>query len=96
MSNKKKLRGHRDGATRITPDKSTGEFCGLYKLQMYTKDTLSWGDFEGCTGLTWTEATTARKNYVALRRACKIANNTVIRISRPGIDEGERDERKGI
>lgn len=92
MSNKKKLRGPRDGATRITPDKSTGEFCGLYKLQMYTKDTLSWSDFEGCTGLTWTEATTARKHYVALRRACKIANNTVIRIVRPGSNEGERDE----
>lgn len=92
MSNKKKLRGPRDGATRITPDKSTGEFCGLYKLQMYTKDTLSWSDLEGCTGLTWTEATTARTNYVALRRACKIANNTDIRIVRPGSDEGERDE----
>lgn len=92
MSNKKKLRGPRDGAARITPDKSTGEFCGLYKLQMYTKDTLSWSDFEGCTGLTRTEATKARKNYVALRKACKIANNTVIRIIRPECDEGERDE----
>lgn len=92
MGNKKKLRGPRDGATRITPDKSTGKFCGLYKLQMYTKDTLSWSDLEGCTGLAWTEATTARTNYVALQRACKIANNTVIRIVRPGSDEGERDE----
>lgn len=85
MSNKKKLKS-RDGATRITPDKSTGEFCGLYKLQMYTKDTLSWSDLEGCTGLTWTEATIARKNYVALRAACKVANNGVLRIQRP--DEG--------
>lgn len=92
MSNKKKLRGPRDGATRITPDKSTGDFCGLYKLQMYTKDTLSWSDLEGCTGLTWAEATTARKHYVALRRACMIANSTVIRIVTQGSDEGERDE----
>jgi hypothetical protein len=82
MSNKKKLKS-RDGATRITPDKSTGEFCGLYKLQMYTKDTLSWSDLEGCTGLTWTEATTARKNYVALRKACKVANGASLHINVP-------------
>ena len=82
MSNKKKLKP-RDGATRITPDKSTGEFCGLYKLQMYTKDTLSWSDLEGCTGLTWTEATTARKNYVALRQACKVANGASLHINVP-------------
>ena len=82
MSNKKKLRS-RDGATRITPDKSTGEFCGLYKLQMYTKDTLSWSDLEGCTGLTWTEATMARKNFVTLRKACKVANGASLRINVP-------------
>ena len=83
MSNKKKLKS-RDGATRITPD---DEFCGPYKLQMYTKDTLSWGDIEGCTGLTWAEATTARKNYVALRRACKVANGASLHINVPA-DEG--------
>lgn len=89
MSNKKKLKS-RDGATRITPDKSTGEFCGLYKLQMYTKDALSWSDLEGCTGLTWTEATIARKNYVALRKnyvalrkACKAANGASLHINVP-------------
>ena len=82
MSNKKKLKS-RDGATRITPDKSTGEFCGLYKLQMYTKDTLSWSDLEGCTGLTWTEATTARKNFVELRKACKVANGASLHINVP-------------
>lgn len=82
MSNRKKLKS-RDGATRITPDKSTGEFCGLYKLQMYTKDTLSWSDLEGCTKLTWTEATTARKNYVALRRACRVANGASLHINVP-------------
>lgn len=86
MSNKKKLKS-RDGATRITPDKSTGEFCGLYKLQMYTKDTLSWSDLEGCAGLTWTEAITARKNYVALRKACKVANGASLHINVP-TDEG--------
>lgn len=79
MSNKKKLKS-RDGATRITPD---SEFCGLYKLQMYNKDTLSWSDLEGCTCLTWTEATTARKNYVVLRRACKVANGASLHINVP-------------
>lgn len=82
MSNKKKSKS-RDGATRITPDKSTGEFCGLYKLQMYTKDTLSWSDLEGCTELTWTEATTARKNYVALCKACRVANGASFHINVP-------------
>ena len=85
MSNKKKLKS-RDGATRITPDKSVGYFCGMYKLQVYDKANDSWGDIEGCALLTWTEATTARKNYVALRAACKAANNGVLRIQRP--DEG--------
>lgn len=79
MGNKKKLKS-RDGATRITPD---DEFCGLYKLQMYTKDTLSWSDLEGCTELTWTEATTARKNYVALRKACKVANGASLHVNVP-------------
>ena len=79
MSNKKKLKS-RDGATRITPD---DEFCGLYKLQMYTKDTLSWSDIEGCTCLTWTEATIARKNYVALRQACKVTNGASLHINVP-------------
>ena len=82
MSNKKKLKS-RDGATRITPDKSVGYFCGMYKLQVYTKDTLSWSDLEGCTGLTWTEATMARKNFVTLRKACKVANGASLRINVP-------------
>lgn len=85
MSNKKKLKS-RDGATRITPDKSVGYFCGMYKLQVYDKSSDSWNDLKGCGNLTWTEATTARKNYVALRAACKVANNGVLRIQRP--DEG--------
>nr|DAJ06900.1 MAG TPA: hypothetical protein [Caudoviricetes sp.] len=87
MSNKKKLKS-RNGATRITPDKSTGGFCGLYKLQMYSKDTLSWSDIEGCTELTWTEAVTARKNYVALRAACKVANSGVIKLHVPNEGDG--------
>ena len=86
MSNKKKLKS-RDGATRITPDKYTGYFCGRFKLQVYSKASDSWKDLEGCTGLTWKEAAQARKNYVALRSACKVANNGVIRIQRP--DEGD-------
>ena len=93
MSNRKKLRGTRDGATRITPDKSTtGAFCGLYKLEAYDKKADRWDTLKGCSNLTWGKAVIARTNYVALRRACKIANNTVMRIVRPGIDEGERDE----
>ena len=82
MSNKKKLKS-RDGATRITPDKSVGYFCGMYKLQAYDKKADQWSDIEGCTHLTWTEATTARKNYVALRRACKAANRASLNISIP-------------
>lgn len=82
MSNKKKLKS-RDGATRITPDKSTGGFCGLYKLQVYDKAEDVWDDVLGCTHLIWTEATTARKNYVALRRACRVANGASIRVNVP-------------
>jgi hypothetical protein len=97
MSNRKKLRGTRDGAARITPDKSfNGQFMGVYKLEVYDKKSDNWNTLKGCSNLTWGKAVIARANYVALRRACKIANDTVIRIVRPGIDEGERDERKGI
>lgn len=82
MSNKKKLKS-RNGATRITPDKYTGEFCGLFKLQVYDKAKDVWNDLDGCNRLTWTEATTARKNYVALRKACKVANKGVIKLHVP-------------
>lgn len=82
MSNRKKLKS-RDGATRITPDKSTGEFCGRFKLQVYDKANDSWKDLEGCGGLTWTEATTARKNYVALRKACKVTNGASLHVNVP-------------
>lgn len=93
MSKKKKLRGPRDGAARITPDKSLkGLFMGLYNLEAYDKKAGEWNTLEGCTGLTWGEAVIARTNYTALRKAGKIANNTVIRIIRPESDEGERDE----
>ena len=82
MSNKKKLKS-RDGATRITPDKYTGEFCGLFKLQVYDKASDSWKDLEGCGGLTWTKAAQARKNYVALWSACKVANGASLHINVP-------------
>lgn len=82
MSNKKKLKS-RDGATRITPDKYTGDFCGRFKLQVYDKANDSWKDLEGCGGLTWTEATTARKNFVALRKACKVTNGASLHINVP-------------
>ena len=93
MSNRKKLRGTRDGAARITPDKSfNGQFTGVYKLEVYDKKSDRWDTLKGCSNLTWGKAVIARTNYTALRRECKIAINTVIRIVRPGIDEGERDE----
>lgn len=93
MSNKKKLRGPRDGATRITPDKSfNGKFMGVYKLVVYDKKSDKWNTLKGCSSMTWGKAVIARTNYVALRKACKIANNTVIRIIRPESNEGERDE----
>lgn len=93
MSNRKKIRGTRDGATRITPDKSfNGRFMGVYKLEVYDKKSDRWDTLKGCSNLTWGQAVIARTNYTALRRECKIANNTVIRIVRPGSDEGERDE----
>lgn len=82
MSNKKKLKS-RNGATRITPDKYTGEFCGLFKLQVYDKAGDIWGDLEGCDRLTWKEAAQARKNYVALRAACKVANGASLHINIP-------------
>jgi hypothetical protein len=82
MSNRKKLKS-RDGTTRITPDKSTGEFCGLHKLQTYNDRRGVWENLEGCARLTWTEAVTARKNYVALRKACKVANGASLHINVP-------------
>lgn len=82
MSNKKKLKS-RDGATRITPDKYTGEFCGMYKLQAYDKAKDVWDDVLGCSNLTWAEATTARKNYVALRKACRVANGASLHVNVP-------------
>lgn len=93
MSNRKKLRGTRDGATRITPDKSfNGKFTGVYRLEVYDKESDKWNTLRGCSNITWGKAVIARTNYVALRKACKIANNTVIRIVKQGSDEVVRDE----
>lgn len=92
MSNRKKLRGARDGATRITPDKSiTGTFNGLYKLEVYDKKSDNWNTLEGCSNLTWGRAVIARTNYTALRKACRVANKSVLQIEVPN-NEGERDE----
>nr|UVY54420.1 MAG: hypothetical protein [Bacteriophage sp.] len=83
MSNKKKLKSL-DGATRITPDKSfNGQFMGIYKLQVYNERRGVWENLEGCGGLTWTEATTAQKNFVALRQSCKVANGASFRVNVP-------------
>ena len=85
MSNEKKLKS-KDGATRITPDKYTGDFCGMFKLQIYDKASDTWKDLEGCSGLTWKKAAQARKNYVALRRACKAANGASLHINVPAYE----------
>lgn len=82
MSNKKKLKS-RDGATRITLDKYTGDFYGMFKLQVYDKASDSWKDLEGCGGLTWGKAAQARKNFVALRKACRVANGSSLHINVP-------------
>lgn len=83
MSNKKKLKSH-DGATRITPDKSfNGQFMGVYKLQVYDKAEDVWNDVLGCSNITWGKAVIARKNFVALRRACKVANGAILHINVP-------------
>lgn len=83
MSNKKKIKS-KDGATRITPDKSfNGHFMGVYKLQVYDKANDSWKDLEGCSNLTWGKAVIARKNFVALRAACKVTNGASLHINVP-------------
>ena len=79
MSNKKKLKS-RDGATRIAKSE---EFTGLYDLQVYNERRGVWEPLEGCALLSWTEAVTARKNYVALRRACKVANGASLHVNVP-------------
>lgn len=90
MSNKKKLKSH-DGATRITPDKSfNGQFMGVYKLQVYDKAEDVWNDILGCSNITWGKAVIARKNYVALRQACKAASGARLNINVP-TDEGNRN-----
>lgn len=79
MSNRKKLKPH-DGATRIAKNE---EFTGLYDLQVYNERRGVWEPLEGCARLSWKDATQARKNYVALRRACKVANKGVIKLHVP-------------
>lgn len=84
MSSRKKLRGVRDGAARITPDKTiTGAYNGLYKLEVYDKTTGTWNALEGCSNISWGEAVAARTNYTALRKACRVANKSVLRIAVP-------------
>ena len=88
MSNRKKIKS-KDGATRITPDKSfNGMFMGVYKLQVYNKTRDVWDDLEGCDRLTWKEAAQARKNYVALRAACKVTNGASLHINVPNEGNG--------
>lgn len=88
MSNRKKLRHARDGATRITPDKSiTGTFYGLYKLEVYDKTTRTWNALGGCGNISWGEAVAARTDYTVLRKACKVANKSVLRIAVPNNED---------
>ena len=79
MSNKKKLKS-RDGATRVAKSE---EFTGLYDLQVYNERRGVWEPLEGCSRLSWKDAAQARKNYVALRRACKVANGSSLHINVP-------------
>lgn len=79
MSNRKKLKS-RDGATRIAKSE---EFTGLYDLQVYDEKADQWGDIEGCAHLSWKDAAQARKNYAALRRACKVTNGASLHINVP-------------
>ena len=79
MSNKKKL-NTRDGATRIA---NSEEFTGLYDLQVYNERRGVWEPLEGCARLSWKDAAQARKNYVALRKACRVANKGVIKLHVP-------------
>lgn len=80
MSNRKKLKSQK-GATRIVP--TTGKSGCLYGVQYYDGITESWKDVEGCSGLTRGDAVIARKNYVALRDACKMANGASLHINVP-------------
>lgn len=79
MGNKKKLKS-RDGVTRIAKSE---EFTGLYDLQVYNERRGVWEPLEGCDHLSWKEAAQARKNYVALRKACKVANGASLHINVP-------------
>lgn len=83
MSNRKKLKS-RDGATRIAKSE---EFIGLYDLQVYNERCGVWEPLEGCAHLSWKDAEQARKNFVALRGACKAANGASLHINVP-TDEG--------
>lgn len=87
MSNKKKLKS-RDGATRIAKSE---EFYGLFRLQTYNERRGVWEPLEGCDNLTWEDAAQARKNYVALRQACKVANGVSLHINVP-TDEVNRNQ----
>lgn len=78
MSNKKKLKS-RDGATRIVP--MAGGDGSLYGIQYYDAVENSWEDVEGLHSLTWEEAQTGRRNYVAARNAVKDINRLKIHAS---------------
>lgn len=75
MSNKKKLKS-KDGATRIVP--MAGGDGSLYGIQYYDAVENSWEDVEGLHSLTWEEAQTGRRNYVAARNAVKDINRLKI------------------
>ena len=82
MSNRKKLKS-RDGATRIAKSE---EFTGLYDLQVYNERKGVWELLEGCAHISWKDAAQARKIYVALRRACKVANGASLHINVPAYE----------
>lgn len=75
MSNKKKLKS-KDGATCIVP--RAGGNGILYGIQYYDAAEHSWEDVEGLHGLTWEQAQTGRRNYVAARNMVRNVNKQKI------------------
>nr|DAN46014.1 MAG TPA: hypothetical protein [Caudoviricetes sp.] len=42
-----------------------------------------WNALEGCSNLTWGRAVIACTDYTALRKACRVANKSVLQIEVP-------------
>lgn len=83
MGNGKKLKS-KDGATRIAPMPGGDE--SLYSVQYYDGETERWRDVAGLYDLTWEQARTGRRNYVAARNMVRnMVRNTVCNVNRQKI-----------